>query len=184
MKLFSSIYKGIATPTFRNLIGTSRIFSREITTQSKRFFFTSTLLHSAIHPISVVSKEAEAVSLLTHYHLALVRLNEHLIHHYTIGLNLYKNKKYLDSIMHFDKVINTLSGENTENLTERQKIILAMSHTYKASFLRNGSSEEESAAVGHLDIALMLLPDLQMAKDLKNSIQCDHVVSGPSALVT
>ena len=100
-----------------------------------------------------------------------------LEHYWISGEKKCAEGDFSRALSDYQSILDLMKGEEVDNLTQHQKILLAKSYVQSARILNVGTVEDEKIALEHLDKALDLVPDFHAALELKRAILADNAIS-------
>lgn len=92
------------------------------------------------------------------------------------GKQKIKEHDYMASLKCFDSIIAIASGEDVEDLTLREKKLISKAYALKGEILAHGDSKELKLAQAHLEKALELNPNEQLAIECVKSLRAEFSI--------
>ena len=160
-------------PFFRPIPYESKLISRRLG------FITLSTSRETLSQSSLSEQEQVVVNTYKYNHIQLKKSQEEfnslLSNTFEKGMEYLKIHKSGPAEACFDKVIACFYDQNTDFLTNSEKIILAKSYTQKARIRCVGSETDEEIALDCLKKALTFLPNLEEALSMQTSIQLNRL---------
>ncbi len=91
------------------------------------------------------------------------------------GIRHFKNHDLREAMSYFENVIAFKTNDDIDNLSIKERKLIALALTHAADIERIGTEANEDKALEYLNQALELSPGLNEAQELKNALLSDRV---------